>query len=340
MAGDGIATRTADRLAEYGLFSRSTIDVVASFAEQQAAYLTYQDFFRAVGMTEVKFHTDKKGRGASYVDIPASKKEKGVIVWHLPMGNPLDPNQLYQAASIAGVLSEYRIIAFGNPSGKPYNFKAQNLNPKDRASIAFSSKRKVLVAAELDYLASQNITSMYQVGYSYGALKALIESLYAPKGSVEGIVTIEPVAHPRYAIQLLGDFTRSFVPLGKYVNRTELQTFFDARKDSANLVAYSAGLKRLINIAIGYMLSKVDFIPLLKQVMAHQPEARVTIAWASKSELGNDAHLSTVLDAMQKEGAPVSPVRLTDDTHAVANDVHVTAAILLEALYKLAPMKR
>lgn len=327
-----IKTVTADRLSRYGLFSKKTINKVATFATKQALYPTYQDFFQAVGMTEVKFHTDKKGRGASYVDIPAAKKQKGVIVWHLPMGNPLDPNQLYQIASMAGVLSEYRIIAFGNPSGKPYNFKAQNLTLKDRIRIAFSSKRRVLVAAELDYLASQSITSMYQVGYSYGALKALIESLYAPEGSVEGIVTIEPVAHPRYAIQLLGDFTRSFVPLGKYVDRTELQTFFDARKDSANLVAYSAGLKRLINIAIGYMLSKVDFIPLLTQVMARQPDAQATIAWASKSELGNDAHLSTVLDAMRETDALVRPVRLVGDTHAVANDVHVTAAILLEAL--------
>lgn len=327
-----IKTATADRLGRYGLFSKETIDRVATLADAQAAYPTYQDFFHSVGMHEVKFHTDKKGRGVSYVDIPARETEKGVIVYHLPMANPLDPNQLYQVATVASILSEYRIIAFGNPAGKPYSFKKQNLRLKDRLAIAFTTRRRVLVAAELDYLASQTITSMYQVGYSYGALKALLESSYAPAGSLKGIYTLEPVAHPRYPQQLAADFGRTMKPLGDYVNRTELKTFLDARKDSANMVDYTKGLTRQINIAIGYMLSRVDFLALLKKVLLRHPDAKAWVAWASKSELGNDAHLSTALEALERGGVPVKALRLEGDTHAVANDVHLTAALLYEAL--------
>lgn len=332
MASDDISARTADRLARYDLFSKETIAHVAALAQVQASYPTYQDFFHSVGMNEVKFHTDKKGRGVSYVDIPAREIEKGVIVYHLPMANPLDPNQLYQVATVASALPAYRIIAFGNPAGKPYNFKEQNLRFKDRLAITFTTKRRVLVAAELDYLASKNITSMYQVGYSYGALKALLESNYAPAGSLKGIYTLEPVAHPRYPQQLAADFGRTMKPLGDYVNRTELKTFLDARKDSANMVDYTKGLTRQINVAIGYMLSRVDFLSLLNQVLARHPDAKAWVAWASKSELGNDAHLSTRLDALHQENPNIQGYRLEGDAHAVANDVHLTAALLYEAL--------
>lgn len=332
MASGDLYTRTAERLAHYNLFSKETIDRVATLAQTQASYPTYQDFFRAVGLNEVKFHTDKKGRGVSYVDIPARETEKGIIVYHLPMANPLDPNQLYQVATVASILPEYRIIAFGNPAGKPYNFKKQNLRFKDRLAIAFTTRRRVLVAAELDYLASQNITTMYQVGYSYGALKALLESRYAPEGSLRGIYTLEPVAHPRYPQQLAADFQRTLKPLGDYVNRTGLQTFLDARRDSANTVAYTKGLTRQINIAIGYMLSRVDFLPLLNQVLVRHPSAKAWVAWASKSELGNDAHLSTRLEKLNQENPNIRGYRLEGDAHAVANDVHLTAALLYEAL--------
>lgn len=332
MTTTDIKTVTANHLGEYGLFSTHTIARIANFAKKQATYKTYQDFFKAVGMPRPKLHSDARGRGVTYVDIPAQKLEKGVIVYHLPMANPLDENQLYQIATIAGVLPEYRIIAFGNPSGAPYAFKEQNLTLFQRLKIAFGHNYHDLVAAELDYLDTQRITKAYQVGYSFGAMKALVESLYAPEGLVRGIVAIEPVAHPRYKLQLLGDFERTLQPLGEYVNRTGLNTYFAARK-AAEIVDYQKGLRRQINIAIGLMLSRIDFITVLKQVLQRQPQASASVAWATKSELGNDAHLSTVLTAMQKNGAPIKTFRLKDDTHAALNDIHLLAAIMYQSLH-------
>lgn len=330
---DSQKLNTSERLASYGIFSDDTIKLVATFAKKQASFETYQDFLQFVGVPEPKLHSMNKKTAVPYIDIPAkAKKPKGVIVFHLPMANPLDPNQLYQVATIAGVNKDYRVIAFGNPSGKPFAFKGQNLSLKRRSSVAFTNDLKPLVEAELDYLQQQGINHCYQVGYSFGAHKALIESLYMEPGTVDGIVVIEPVAHKRPPFQLLRDFQRTLEPLGRYVDRTELKTFIEARTDSARLLAFGLGMSRPINLSIGWMLARVDFIGLVKKVLQQQPQAKLTVSWASKSELGNDAHLSTVFKSKELQNTAVRTVRLQGDTHAVANDVHLTAAIIREAL--------
>ena len=326
--------RTAQRLATYGLFSPKVIKRVARFAERQASYPTYQAFFAAVGVPQKpQLFVDEQGRGVSYIDVAArTKSTKGVIIFHLPMGNPLDSNQLYQVATIAGVLPGYRVVAFGNPSAAPYNFKQQNLRLKDRLAVAFTKRRRVLVAAELAYLESQDITSAYQVGYSYGALKALLESLYAPKDAMKGLVVIEPVAHPRPALRLVRDFQRTLEPLDRYVERTGLRTFLDARAATAQTVQYTKGLRRHINLAIGFMLSKVDLVSLLRQVAACHAATPITVAWASKSELGDDRYLADALELLRQEGVDITPLRLKDDAHAVANVLHVAAALGAQAV--------
>lgn len=323
---------TKKRLAAYSLFSDKTIEHVARFAGEQFHYEKYQDFLNAANVPEVQLFSSQKNGDVPYVDIPAkTKKPAGTIVIHLPMGNPLDPNQLYQVGTIAAVNNKYRVIAFGNPSGKSYKHPRQSLSFSKRFKIAFTNNRSDLVAAELEYLELQKLSSVHHVGYSYGALKALIATQYSTQ-PVVSYTALDPVAHTRGLRRLVRDFKASFPALDVYVNRTQIPSFLDARRAAGSTGHYNSGLARTISIAIGLMLARTDFIQLLKSVLEQKPLLFTTVAWGAKSELGDDAYMTSSVDALKSEYPKVNSMRLTDDKHAFANDIHLHAALVFEVL--------
>lgn len=336
MTKGALYDKTRKRLERYTAFNQKTIDFAARLAQKQAEYATYQAFLKAADVPlQPTLFVTRSGRGVPLVDIsPRTGKEAGAFVVHLPMGNSLDPNQLYQVATLALAFPEYRLIAFGNPSGKPYAYREQGFSLRDWWRVAFTKNKRAAVSAELEYLASQNVAQVYHTGYSYGALKALLTAYYAPPEQTKGLLLLDPAAHSRGLRQLFGDFNATFAPLGQYVNRTELQTFFDARRDAANQVRYKRGIARPVNIAIGIMLARTDFIPLLKKVLTKHSHISAYVAWGSKSELGNDAHMKASLHSFTHETAKgrVRSLRLDGDTHAFANDIHLYVAIVHDSL--------
>lgn len=335
MPANSLYKDTAKRLREYGVFSDETIKIVASFAEKQAEYKDYRAFFEAARIPTPDLYVNERGEGVVVVDIAATKPEQGVLVVHLPMANPLDANQLYQVAAVVTTNPAYRVIAFGNPSGAPFAYKQQNLTLWKRFGIGSLRNLQPLVSAELEYLEARDIKNAHHVGYSYGAHKALIEVSYAKSGSVESLALIDPVAHPRGLKQLVENFKSTFQPMGEYVNRTKLQTYFDARNEAAKTKHHDKALRRQINIAIGFMMARFDMMPFLEKLLEKQPKLKVIVAWGGKSELGNNAHLSTRLHRLKYEiKADVHPMRLEDDAHAFANDVCLYAAIIAESLRK------
>lgn len=337
MSTESIHELTKQRLEKYEVFSDTTCKLVAAFAQKQSKYKTYQAFFEAVGMPAPQLYVNKKGEGVSVVDIASqsSKSSQGTIVIHLPMSNPLDANQLYHVATVAATNPHYRVIAFGNPSGEPFSYKEQNLNFWKRIGIGTLRHLRPLVSAEIDYLKEQKIATMHLVGYSYGAHKALIETSYLKPGVVKSLVLIDPVAHPRGMKQLTEDFRRTFQPLGGYVNRTEMQTYFDARAEAAKTKHHKEALARSITIAIGFMMARFNVVPFLTKVISRHPHLQVSVAWGSDSELGNDAHVSTSLAQLSRDTpGMVRAMRLEADTHAFANDIYLYAAIIHEGLIK------
>jgi len=333
MAIENISTITADRLRQYELFSDETISAIAGFARKQARYKTYQDFFNDMGMPKPNYFIAKNGAGVPFVKISPTIKPLGTIVLHLPMANPLDENQLYHIATVVGTNPGYQVIAFGNPSGKPYSYKQQNLSLWQKVSIALTNKMKPLVAAELEYLQAQGVTQAHYVGYSYGAHKAMIESYYSEPASVKSITLIDPVAHPRGFKQLVHDFKNTFHPMGEYVNQTGLQTYFDARAAAAKTKHHDRALTRPINIAIGVILRRVDFIKMLEKVLKRQPGISATVAWGTESELTNDAHLKVSMHRLKYDSKQnVHPLRIKAGKHALGNDVYLYAAIIRQAL--------
>lgn len=323
---------TATRLEAYALFSPQTVKTVADCAKTQAT-LSCEDWLAMIGVPKVKLYAAKNKRVVPYVDI-AARVDYGdakTLVVHLPMGNSLDPNQLYQVATIAATNPDFRVVAFGNPSGRPFKFRQQRLSIKELFEVAFTKKRRSVIASELEYLERNAIKNVYHVGYSYGALKALLAVHYAPE-VVRGLILVDPVAHPRYRKQLLENFMATFEPMGRYVDRTNIQGYFDARKEAAETVNFNEGLRRPINIAIGLMLAKADFTELLTNALKRTPHLITTVAWGGKSELGNDAHMGVTLYNLAQKYPHVTVLRLKDDMHAFANDLHLYAAIVHEAL--------
>lgn len=330
-----IFSHTKQRLEECNCFSPQTIQTVAAVAQQQVRHTRYRDFLHIVGVPTVQLHVAKGGSGVTFVDIPAKTKQIGVLVIHLPMGNPLDSNQLFQVATIAAAVPNYRVIGFGNPSGGRYAFRRQNLSMKQRRAIARGGNVEPLVAAELDYLKSQGVRRVVHAGYSYGALKAMFASYYESAVEVQGLICIEPVAHPRSIIQLTGDFLRTDSPLNKYVNRSKIPAFIDARKHGVDGLSYRRGLVRPINIAVAFLLARTDFMMLFKKILIKRPAIHAVVAWGGKSELGNDAHMTTMLQNITSTHPRVHAFRFAEDTHALANDLHIHAAIILEALTRM-----
>lgn len=336
MSERSLADITRKRLEAYGLFDAKVVDSVARLADIQGAFESYQALFKKVGVPlKPTLFITGKGRGVPLVDIDSREGvERGVLVVHLPMGNSLDPNQLYQVATLALAFPSHRIIAFGNPSGKPFAYTQENLSVRDWWRVAFTKKLRGAVSAELEYLSSQGIKNAYHVGYSYGALKALLTVYYGEPSRAKGLILLDPVAHPRYPQQLLKDFSSTFKPLGEYVNRTKLQTFLDARQDAVKFVRYSQGIVRPVNIAIGFMLARTDFISLLQQALEKYAHITAFVAWGAKSELGNDAHMKASLHTLAHDTAKgrVHALRLDNDSHAFANDLFLYVAILQKSL--------
>lgn len=335
MAGD-FYSATRHRLTAYGVFSDETLDFVAEKAQAQREFSTYQKFFASVGMPkEPTFFMDDSGRGVFLVDLDArAAKEKGVMVVHLPMNNSLDTNQLYQVAWLAYVYPEYRVIAFGNPSGAPFRLKEQRFSFADWMRMSFTKHRRASVGVELSYLTSQGIHSAVHIGFSYGAIKALLLTSYAPIGAVEKLIILDPVSHPRNPLRLLSDFNKTSRRLAEYVNRTGLKTFLDARADAARTVDYNGGLLSSPNIAIGLMIARVNVHDILVHCLQRDPSLRVFAAWGTKSELSDDMRMQATVSGVQEE---VSPKRihgqpLKDDSHAFANDLHEFAALVNTAL--------
>ena len=329
---------TKHRLEAYDVFSAQAIEAVALVAQKQAHYAHYTDFFNEVGVPIPRLYVTTKHKGVPVVDIPAKQRtqsgvkqrtQQGTIVVHLPMANPLDQNQLYHIATIAATLPAYRVIAFGNPSGAPYRYRQQGGGFLTLLAIAFTHHRKALVAAEIGYLREHGIKAAHHAGYSYGAHKVLIESGYLDDDEVASLTLVDPVAHPRGIQQLIHDFKATFAPMGRYVNRTKLPSYFEARKDASQTNHHKAALYRPISLAIGVLMARFDLMPAIRQVLTQHRRLRLTVAWGSRSELGNDAHMRTsIQQLMHDRPEHIKALRLKDDEHALANDIHLYAAIV------------
>ncbi len=325
---------TAERLENYYPgFSPDVVDVVSDFADYQASFEDYRDFFGAVGIPDVETVTFDGNTGVTVVDVrPEDYDAKHAIIMHLPMGNPLDTNQLFQVATVAGTNPDSRVIAFGNPSSGRY--KGQTL-PREHKKQIVSGLLSPLVRDGNKYIENSGIELTDEAGYSFGALKVLA-SAYAGTHLMRHVVSVEPVGKKRNLAKLTYDFIKSNKALGQYTKAPELPIYTQARDDAVSDLEYFKGLARPTNIAIARALSNSGLYSHMFDTLFFNPGSDLTVAWGSESELSNDDRMTKLVNDLKKtsEGHRVSSMRLEGQKHALANDIHLHAAIIKQALSK------
>lgn len=337
---------TATRLANYYDFSPEVIDEVAEFAERQKQYATYGEFFAATGVPDVQRFIPSYGTPPiEVIDVrPIDHDPKKALIYHLPMANPLDNNQLYQIATIAATNPDTRVIAVGNPSGGR-RWDSGRLNKPERQLITYAAAGGLyldpLVQPTNEYISRQGIEVTQEVGLSYGGLKAALSAAYTKKKmrDVSDLVVIEPVVGPRNLRRLGMDFRSTDKALSGYVNASDLPTFNEARKDSISALKYTLGLARLSNIAIAKALTKGTTLDFVGHALIEHQEMNATIIWGDESELAVSALTQQLVRGLQDQGSrPNKPQRvhsliMPGQKHAFPNDVHLQAAVVRQAFH-------
>lgn len=323
---------TQDRLERYG-FATPIIEVVSRFAEEQQGHDDYGATFESVGIYGLKRVIFSGYLPVDVVDIQPSAgydPDEAMLV-HLAMANPLDPNQLYQLATIAGTNPNKRIIAAANPSGLGYD--SGRLTRPQRANIRAGDLRPAVEPA-IKYLESQGINRVHQVGYSYGAERALTAAS-ADAFETPSCVAIEPVSVIKRGLIGLGlSFASTAKELERYVGDSQTPAFEAARSESVGATAYNIGLLRPSNIAVARGLARERTDQRAREALLTHPELVVYAAWGSESELAVYGVTKAIIDGLRKTfgGDRVRERVIEGGKHALANDIHLQAAAVLEGL--------
>jgi len=319
-----IGEQTAERLRSYYPFSPDVIDTVAVEAERQSSFLTYQDYLGSFGI-----NADSWPKNSERLDIRPREHDsaEGLIV-HLPMGNPLDMNQLFQIATIIGTNPSKRVIAEANPGGPGYNAGTMNADERDKMRAAGSFRPAV--QSLCDFLNREGIGLQHHYGASYGADK-LSGAIADRTAAVFSATVVEPVSvKTRTTTRLAKDFVSSNSRLNEYVEASDMATFVDARKDSVGLTSYGLGLLRPTNLAIVRALGYGQFEQRMDRGIDIHPEMVATIVWGSESELAIDGLVGDIVTRLNSRRGKVRGMRLEGQGHALVNDIHLQAALVLE----------
>jgi hypothetical protein len=301
-------------------FSPDVVGAVADSVERQEGFHTYQEFLASVGIDSL--------RKRPLIDIkPSDFDESKALVVHLPMANPLDPNQLHSLGTIAALYPDRRIIAAGNPSGVSYGYNV--LSRKQRADVSKGDFRPA-VSKLVKYLLKEGVEEIDQVGGSYGANLVIATAQY-DEFELGPMVMIEPVSvKKRSLIELARDFKSAESSLGEYVRANGSSSLDEARKDSIGGFNYKLALGRPSNVAASRGMARGKFRDSLQGLLRDESGAKANIAWGTESELCDDAIALGIVHGLTREfgEARVKGLRLHGQKHPLANDRALQSAIV------------
>lgn len=326
-----IEVTTRARLESYSPeFNGSVLYTVSQVAARQATFTAYQDFFDSVGVPDG--FTDQKNHPLLDIrPVHDDYDEYSAIVMGLPMANPLDANQVYQIATVAAANPTRRIVALANPSGPGCNANRLDAN---RRRLVSSGDASWIAEPLLQHLEEERIEHIDVYGYSMAA-KTLGAILMQSELPASAAVVVEPVNTVPHTLTSLGRrFNASAQALDGYVGASDLPTFNEARADSVGPASYIVGLLRRTNLAVASALTHGDFVADMAVAALKHPETYVTVAWGGASELADDQATSLAVGSLQDIFGKdqFSGLRLAGQKHALANDIHLQAAILLQGL--------
>ncbi len=328
-----VGERTAARLAEYYPFSEDVIETVSEVAQMQAGHGSYMSFLEAVGARDKLQFGNDEGNIVELIDIkPKDCDPQAAMVIHLAMANPLDPNQLFQTATVAAANPDRRIIAVGNHSGESPVLAALT---KDQSKKVKSGNLSPAVSCLMKYLDQEKVAEVSHVGYSYGSDLA-VESSLADDVEVKNLVLLDPASTLRRLtgrLSLALAFIRSGEPLEDYVKATSLNIFEDARKESIGMLEYTVGLASSTNRSIARYISRGKMENCLRDALDRQENAHATLVWGSQSELSDDQKMNSLaVRICRAYPERFGKIRIEGGRHAMFNDVHLQAATVAQAL--------
>lgn len=334
-----------DRLNNYHDFSVETTEAVAEVAERYRSYETwpelFSDFQSAAShaqLHEVEY-TPARGFPIKIVDIVPTEIDTS-LVYHLPMGNSIDQNMQARLLTLSAVLPNTRIIAAGNPAQPLTN--SGRLTQQERNEVSRGRFRPT-VDPILAYAHKEKIEQADQVGFSYGADKALAATLLTDYYDISTpkVVPMDPASvTPRTILQLGADFLATNKHLNDYVEATEFPAYIDARKVTGRktgwLAGYGLGLTRQSNIAIARGITVGKFETRLAETLRHNPETHATLVWGTESELAINGIMHALAGRISDSGQAnqFTAMPVIGQYHAMGDDIFLHAALVHESLTK------
>ncbi len=326
---------TYDRIEAYYPFDHEVIERAHLVADKQLHYGTdYQAYFNDLGLPEAKLVYGEGTYPFEIMDInPESADPTHARIIDSPMDNPLDPNNIYQAATLFAMDPTVRTIAVGSPSAKGYGNGV--LGRAGRREVANGNLRSV-VDPVLRYMNKEGVTNTEHIGFSWGAEKAVAAGQFADKydQQVETIVATEPAAVKRRLLPALAfAFARTDKALPGYVNENSNPAFVAARKDGASKLAMGLGLGRLTNIAIGRAIARGTFETRVNDAFEKQPQMMLNVIWGTESELALDGCMKAIVaNLRQLHGDYIRAICIKGQKHNMVNDLALQAAIVAQSL--------
>jgi pimeloyl-ACP methyl ester carboxylesterase len=323
---------TIERLQNYYPFDEDVLaDVEAVAGEQNSR--TWQEFLAHCGVEqpEIAVCGDKAAEFVAFQPAGDFDETKARI-FHGPMGNSLDPNIAYQAATVFAADPTTRLFVVASPSG--VGNSAGLLVREERRHVAGGDLRPTVEPA-LRLLQSHGVEQVTHIGGSFGAEKAMTAAGHSSAYDHEThqVVAIDPPSVVQRSLGRLGlAYFSTGKPLERYIAASDSAAFLAARELSIGRVKFAAGLSRLTNLAIARGLAHELFESRAEAAFRDNPDMQATISWGSASELADDTAMhriaSNLADAHRDQ---VQTLRLPGQYHAAMNDIHLQAAVVLQA---------
>lgn len=322
-------------------YSEQVADDLAELRERFQRYESWTDLMGDFSdpaadtyFSEVKY-SDTSGNPQHILDIRPREIES-TILYHLPMANGIDPNMMTRLFVLAGALPNTQIITAANPASLGKN--AGRLGHLGRREVS-QGHFGATVRPTLEYARSRGVSEASQVGFSYGADKALAAAAIAQyeRYSIKAhqLVAMEPASIVRRSIlKLGGDFGSSAEHLDEYVDHTNMTAYDDAReqadKENHGMSGLLAGIiGRKSNRAIARGIARGNFDARIRQAMEANPDLRVAIIWGSESELATDGAMRHYTEMLRNRfGKRVTPTRIEGQYHAMGDELFFHAAMV------------
>lgn len=261
-------------------------------------------------------------------------------VLHLPMSLGIDYNMAMRALRLFGSDPSKQLLMVGNPASVGESNNRLRLADMRRV---WSGDLTPIVDPLLAYLSQNGVSSVEDLGVSYGADKAAASSARAADHDIDAVqgVWVESTAVDRRGPGLIGlarlgiDFVSAGNVLEEYVEAADSPPLIQARADAdPGMPRYILGLGRLSNIAIANSLAHAGFPERARAALKAQDELRGTLVWGTDSELTTDSTMAALGNRLKAEfgSERTGSMAMQGMHHNGVDDIDLHAAIMLQAL--------